>query len=224
MTTKNQPTPEEQKENARKIALKNLAEAPLMDLATAYFVKKNKNYGETDNSAIEQFKYFPARNSGAKTYDFETGKEINVEQSALIASRQDGERYSGNISEHKIIQSCAKIMEQSLERTKVQDILELIGSEEKVADDYKNKYLSDLVPQVTQEEFDKLPENKRKEITKSQEIYGKVIAGYTQYLTGTKVTEALDEKTNSVKGGLEKMLCGEKKEQNNRVLTNNIFN
>lgn len=211
MTNNNQLTPEEQKEKQREVALKNLAEAPLMDLATAYFIKKDKNYGEADNSAIEEFKYHPARNSGAKTYDFETGKEIDMEQKLLLDSRQDGERYTGNVTEHKIIKSCAKIIQESLDRIKVQDVLELIGSEEKVVDDYKNKYLSDLLSQVSQEEFDKLPENEKKEIAKSQEFYGKIMAGYTQYLTGTKVLESFGEQTNSVKGGLEKMLCEEKK-------------
>ncbi len=200
----------EQKEKAREVALKNLAEAPLMDLATAYFVEKTGQYGEAGSSAIEKFKYFPAMNSGAKVYDFETGKEVNVMQNALLGSRQDGKRYSGNISEYKIIESCAKIMNQSLDRVKVQDILELIGSDEEVADAYKDKYLSDLVPQVSQEEFEKLPENEKKEIAKSEEVYGKIISGYVQYLTGTKVSEALGERTNAVKGGLEKMLCGEK--------------
>lgn len=201
---------EKQKENAREVALKNLAEAPLMDLASAYFVEKSGQYGEAGNSAIEEFKYLPAMNSGAKVYDFKTGKEVNVMQNALLGSRQDGKRYTGSVSEHKIIESCANIMQESLDRIKVQDVLELIGSDEKVADDYKDKYLSDLVPKVSQEEFDKLPENEKKEIAKSQEFYGKIIAGYTQYLTGTKVSEALDEGTNAVKGGLEKMLCGEK--------------
>lgn len=199
---------EKQKEKERKVALKNLAEAPLMDLATAYFVEKTGQYGEAGSSAIEEFKYFPAMNSGAKVYDFETGKEVNVIQDALLGSRQDDKRYTGSVSEHRIIKSCAKIMEQSLERIKVQDILELIDSDEKVADAYKDKYLSELSPQVTQEEFDKLPENEKKEINKAQEIYGKVMAGYVQYLTGTKVSEALEEKTKAVKGGLEGLLTG----------------
>ena len=209
MAKEKELTPEERKEQ-REVALKNLAEAPLMDLATAYFVDESGQYGEAGNSAIEKFKYLPAMNSGAKVYDFNTGNEVNLMQNALLGSRKKGKRYTGNVSEYDIMESCAKIMEQSLERIKVQDILELIGSEEKVVDDYKNKYLSDLVPQVTQEEYDKLPENKREEIDKSQEIYGKVIAGYTQYLTSTKVSEAFGEQTNAIKGGLEKMLCGEK--------------
>ncbi len=210
MTKEKKLTPEERKEQ-REVALKNLAEAPLMDLATAYFVDENGQYGEAGNSAIEKFKYFPAMNSGAKVYDFDTGNKVNLMQNALLGSRKKGKRYTGNVSESEIMESCANIVEQSLERIKVQDILELIGSEEKVANGYQDKYLSDLVPQVTQEEYDKLPEKEKKEITKSQEFYGKVIAGYTQYLTDTKVSEAFGERTNAIKGGLEKMLCREKK-------------
>ena len=208
--TNKELTPEEQKVQQRDVALKNLVEVPFMDLASAYFVEDSGQYGEAGSSAVEKFKYFPAMNSGAKVYDFETGEEVDLMRNALLGSRKKGKRYSGSVSEDQIIESCAKIMQESLEKIKVQDVLDLIGSEKKVADNYKDKYLSDLVPQVTQEEFDKLPENEKKEIAKSQEFYGKIISGYTQYLTGTKVTEALGEQTNSVKGGLEKMLCGEK--------------
>ena len=55
-------SPEEQREQEREVALKNLAETSFMDLATAYLVDKDGQYGEAGNSAIEKFKYnYPFR-------------------------------------------------------------------------------------------------------------------------------------------------------------------
>lgn len=185
MTNQKELTPEEKKEQEREVALKNLKENYLTDLAAAYFVEKTGQYGEAGNSAVEQFKYFPALQN-------ENGSKLIT--SALLGSRQDGKRYTGNVSEYNIIQNCAKIIQESLGSIKVQDVLELIGSDKIVKEEYKDKYLSELA------------ESEAKEY---QETFQKVFGSYIQNLTDTKVSEALGERTNVVKSGLEKVLCGE---------------
>lgn len=185
---------EKQREEYRKVALKNLAENKLTDLAAAYLVEKNGQYGDAIGSAIEQYKYFPAINSGAKVYDFKTGEEVDIMKNALLGSRQDGKRYTGNISEYNIIKDCAQIIQESLMGVKIQDVLELIGSDKEVIKNYKDKYLSDLAE--SKEDEDK-------------EVFETVLNGYMQYLTDTKVSESLNNRTNAIKGGLEKILCGE---------------
>ena len=178
-------TPEqiaEQKERVRELALRNLASTQLTDLAAAYFVDKSGQYGEAGNSAIEQFKYFPAIQSP-------DGSKLITE--SLLGSRQDGKRYSGNVSEYNIISDAAKTIQRSLGGIFVEDMLNLINSQREIKQEYENKYLSDLFNSKNQEE---------------KELAGKLFGDYMQYLTDSKVSEALGERASTIKSGLEEIL------------------
>ena len=179
--TEKKPTPEE-REKAREVALKNLGNSPLMDLAAAYLVNASGKYGEAGDSAIEQFKYFPAMQS-------EEGSKLVM--GGLLGSRQDGKRYTGNVSEYKIISDCAQIMQESLATIKVQDILDLIGSDVKLKEAYRDKYLTDLAESGKDED---------------KELVGKILGGYQTYFIDAKVAEALGERTKATKSGLEEIL------------------
>ncbi len=111
MTNPKQKEIEEAKERIRKIALKNLKAGNLMNLASAFLVEESKEYGEAGSSAVEQFKYFPSFNAGLKNYDLKSGEENDLFKESILASRQGNKRYSGNISEYGIMQSCAGIMQ-----------------------------------------------------------------------------------------------------------------
>lgn len=174
-------TPEQRKQ-MRDVALKNLNEAPLMDLAAAYLAEKSGQYGEAGNSAIEQFKYLPA---------IQSSEGSKLMSNSILESRQDGKRYTGNVSEYKIIESCAKIMQESLGAITIQDVLGLIGSDITVNENYKDKYLFDLA---------------NSENEKDKEIFQQVMGNYMQYLTDTKVSEALKERVKFTRGGLEEIL------------------
>jgi len=194
MTDENQPREEEitqQKEDVRQFALNNLKESAIVDLATAYFVEESGQYGEAGNYAVEKFKYFPAINSGFKAYDLESGKEFDVIQNSLLSSRNGGKRYSGNVSEYDIINTCAKIIEGSLGKVNVQNALKLIGSDKQVKESYKDKYLGDLAESENQED---------------KKIFEAIQGMYLRYLTDSKVSEALAENAKTTQGGLEGIL------------------
>lgn len=188
MTEENNP--EEIRKAQREVALKNLGASHLTDLAGAYFVNSSGAYGEAGDSAVEAHKYFPALNSGGKFYDFESGKEVDLMRNSLLGSRQDGRRYSGNVSEFGIIKNSASIVQESLARVKLKDVLELVGSGKEVKGDYKDKYVSDLLN----------GDDGAKSIAKQ------VMGSYIQYFTDVKVSEALGENSKSVVGNLEKIL------------------
>jgi hypothetical protein len=134
-----------EREAKREIALKNLKASELNDLALAYKVNSSKDFGENDNKVIEYFKYFPAFNAGAKFHDFESGKEVDLIKNSIISSREDGRRYSGNFSEHKIIKDANSIKMESLAYVKVSDLLDLSGEKGyKIKEAYGNKYISEL--------------------------------------------------------------------------------
>ena len=181
---------QEKNERQREIALKNLKASSLTDLASVYLVNSSGKYGEAGDSAVELYKYFPAMNSGAKIYDIESGTEVDLIRNSLLGSRQDGKRYTGNVSEFKIIKDCAGIVQESLATVKPQDVLELTGSGAEVKSAYKDKFIHELLNGSEEE----------------KEIAGKIIGIYLQYMTDKKVSEALNERTKSSKGSLEKIL------------------
>ena len=162
MTSQKTQTPqeiEEAKERIRKIALKNLKAGNLMNLASAFLVNESGQYGEAGDSAVEEFKYFPSFNSNLKAQNLESEKEYNIFENAIRNSRQSNKRYSGNISEYGIMQDCAEIMQNSLNQIKISDLYsELMGGSKKVKGELKDVYLGELRPQISQEEFIKLPE------------------------------------------------------------------
>ena len=144
-------SPEEAK---REIAFKNLKADNLMSVAAAYIVHKSGKYGEAGDSAMEQFKYFPAFNSGTKAYNAD-GTEYDVVKNSILGSREDGQRYSGNVSEMKIMKDCAAIMQESLSALTVNDVMGLMSSKAGLKAGFNSKYLRDLMPTLSDEEFEK---------------------------------------------------------------------
>ena len=221
MAKEKEPTKEEKekaqaakKEKDREVALSNLGATNLVDIGTAYLVSKTKEYGEFDNAAMEQYKYFPAFSNGIKAYD-KNGEEFDVLQNSILASREEGERYSGNISERKVMQECAAIMSESLNSVKFSDLIKLMNYEGQLKDKYKDAYISDLAPKrMTQEQYNALSPEEKKKQNEAKELYQKVIASYQTYLTQTKVSEALAESAKEIsKKGLEEILVEPEKKK-----------
>jgi hypothetical protein len=209
MAEKEKPKEKSAEEIRREVALKNLKAQNLMNMAASYLVYKNKDYGEEDNSAIEEFKYFPAFNSGTKAYNAK-GEEYDVVRNSILSSREEGQRYSGNVSEMKIMKDCAAIMQESLNAIKISDVMGLMGSKANVPD----AYIGNLLPKISKEELDNLPADQKKGIQKSMEAYQTIVGSYQAYLTQTKVSEALAESAKQIPKGLEKLLgASEKKDK-----------
>ena len=191
---------EEAKETMRGFALKNLKKTNLKNLAIAYFTQLDKNYGENDNSAVEESLYFPALNSGTSYYNLESGEESDLLKDSLLDSRQDGKRYSGQGSEYETIKKSAAIIQQSLGAIRVQDLMDLLGSYVKIKEDYKDKYINSLA------NFNKKDE---KELTEEDKFVIKLIKGYTDYITLQGVSESFGKRAENIKGGLEKLVKAE---------------
>src|SRR3989338_5898039 len=216
MTEQKTPTPkeiEEAKERIRKIALKNLKAGNLMNLASAFLVEESGGYGEAGGSAVEKFKYLPSFNSGLKNYNLESGEENDLFRDSILASRQGagngkpGKRYSGSFKEYDIMQDCAGIMRESLDKIKVSDLYsELMGGSKKVKGELKDLYIGEIIPKMPQEEFDKLTDDKKKKIQEKIEIYNKLTLAYQTYLTDKAVSESLGERKSSTLKNLEKIL------------------
>ena len=213
MTIQKQPTQkeiEEAKERIRKIALKNLKAENLMNLASTFLVHESGTYGEGGDSAVEKFKYFPSFNSNLKSNDLKSGEEVDLFRDSILNSRQGKKRYSGNVSEYAIMQSCAKIMQESLDKIKISDLYsELMGGSKKVKGDLKDLYIGELKPQISQEEFSKLSEDKKKSLQKGMELYETLIGTYQTYLTDKAVSESLGERKKSTIKDLENILTDE---------------
>lgn len=184
------------REKRRYVALKNLKEKPLLNLATAYIAQtKDSGFGETDNASVEEFLYFPALNSGTNFYN-ESGGKSDLIRNSLLSSRQDGRRYSGQVSEYNIINKSASIIQDSLTAIKVSDVMDLMGSKVSVDKKYSDKYVSDLLESKDE---------------KDKEYATKLIGGYLQYLSTKGVSNALNQRANSLKGGLEELVKPEEK-------------
>jgi len=188
---------EEQKERRREVALKNLKEPNLLNLSVAYYTdRENSGYGKNDNAAVEEFLYYPAIRFGPQTYDLESGEKSDLLKDSLLSSRQDGKRYSGQVSEYNIIKIGAAIIEQSLGAIKVDDIMFLLGSVFHIKENYKGKYLNDLLQSEKEED---------------KKTAGMLIGGYLQYQTTQRVSKALGQRAENMKGGLEKLVKKEEK-------------
>jgi len=199
-------TPEELK---REVALKNLKASNLMNVASSYLVHKNGEvYGKADNSAMEEYKYLPAFSSGTKAYNAK-GEEYDVIRNSILASREDGQRYSGNVSEMRIMKDCAAIMQESLNAVKISDVMGLMGSNANV----KDAYVGSLMPKYTEEEVEKLSEEQKKGLKASMELYQSLVGGYQTYLAQTKVSEALAESAKQIPKGLEALLTEPEKKK-----------
>jgi len=183
---------EKRREEARGYALKNLRAKNLSNLAISYLAQTDDSgFGNTDNDAVEEFLYFPALNSGTKTYDLKSGKEYDLMRNALLGSRKDKRRYSGQVSEFDIIETATNILQQSLATVKVSDVIELIGSTAPIKDSYKNKYIVDLAQSSNEED---------------KKVVGTLIGGYITYIATQGVSDALKSRANSVRSGLEELV------------------
>ena len=210
MTEEKQPTKEEIErfmEARRAIALKNVKDKTLSDFATTYFVEESGKFGDEAKSSFEQFKYMPAFESGIKYTDPETGEEVNLAQQAILESRQGGKRYTGNVSEFKLIQKSSKIIQEALENLKVQDMLDLMGSKKKVKEELKDMYVGYLNPKMHKEQYNRLSEGQREILKSQKDIYNTLVGGYQSYMAKTKVSEALGESAKQIPKGLESILC-----------------
>jgi len=192
---------EKEKENIRKYALKNIKETKLPDLATAYFVsQEDSGYGKIDNDSVEKFLYSPMISSGVKAYDLASGEKADLVYNSLLSSRQDGRRYSGQISEYEILKTSAKIIQGSVGALKVEDIMSLLDKSyikgDKIKKNYRDKYLADLA--VSENEKDK-------------EVAQALIGGYLSYITAHGVSGALNKRVEDISSGLEKLVREEEK-------------
>ncbi len=212
MAKEEEKTKEEQR---REVALKNLKSSKLIDMATSYMAHKSGAYGEAGNSAMEEFKYLPAFNSNVKAYN-EKGEEYSVIQNSILASREDGERYSGNVSEKRIMKSCAAIIQESLNAVTIEDLMKAMGSKAEIKDELKNIYVGDLAHRnISKEQADELSEDEKKAIAQSQDLYKTLVGSYQTYITQKAVSEALSEGAKRIPKNLEKILTepeGEDKE------------
>lgn len=159
-----------------------------INLITAFITEQHGEYGESLKSAVEQYIYWPALKSKPKFLDLKTGKEVDLINHILLSSRQGGRRYSGSVSEYKIIEACGKIVLESLMRIQIQDVLDLIGYKGD-AGKRKKMYLSDLAKSKNE---------------KDKELLQALIGSYINYLTDTKVAKALSERVKKTRGDLEK--------------------
>ena len=218
---KEQPTKEEIeaiRNTQREIALKNIKDEGLLNLATAYIVEESGQFGEAGKSAIEQFKYLPAFENGVKYVDHKTGEEVNLAQQAMIESRQGGKRYTGNVNEFKLIEKGSQIVQEALNNLKVQDMLDLMGSEKKVKKELENDYVGYLNPKISKEDYNKLSGAQKEILKEKKEIYKNLVGGYQTYLAQTKVAEALGQSAKQIPKGLESILCESEKKDNVREL------
>jgi len=192
----NQKAEQEAKEKRREIALKNLGAKNLSNLAIAYVAQgENSGFGRADNDAVEEFLYEPSLRK-ADYYNFKSGKESSLIYESLLGSREEGRRYSGQVSEYGIIKTAATITQESLGALKVEDLMGLLGSEISIKIDYQNKYISDLFASENE---------------KDKKIAQALVGGYMRYLTVKGVSEALGLRATAIRGDLEKIVSEEEK-------------
>jgi len=171
----------DKREEERKIGLANL-ETSMVDLATAYFVDVSNRYGEAGSSAVEQFIYKPILGS-------KEGQGFLYE--SLVNSRSGGKRYSGNISEYKILENVAGLIQKSIRDITVADAMNLLGSNTSIQEKYKNAYIGDLMQSDDKEE---------------KQMGEMVFGTYQETITNTSVSKALEERSKYLKSGLEETL------------------
>lgn len=187
-------------ERQRKAAMYNLGDRTLTNLAAAYLIDSSKDYGEAVNSAVEEHAYETSEDP--KYIDPETGKVVNLTKSIFKKSRQDGKRYSGNVSEYDLIEGSLNIIGESLARVKVKDVLALMGGNtfQKLKSKTKSfkhadRYVSELVQSENEEE---------------KELGEKMASFYFTYLQNMVAGDALTSRANQVRSGLEDILTEKK--------------
>jgi len=181
---KKQPTEREiaaQRAKLREAALATF-KTGLVNYAVAHYVEESKQYGEAGASAVDEYIYQPTLKS-------KEGSEIIY--SNLLSSRKKGKRYSGSTSEAAIIESAAKIVQDSLINLTVEDVYRLMGSKAKIRKEVGKIYVGDLL-------------NSGDEETKK---YAQTVVGsYVSDLSDKKVSEALQLRAKDRLSDLEEMV------------------
>ena len=190
----------EAREKKRQIAMINLGSEGLQNLALSYIVNEEKDFGEADNSAVHDFKYIPALNQGLMYHNPETGEESNLVVNSLLGSRTKGKngkakRYTGSISESRLMESASDIIDGALSKIKVGDVLQLMGSD--VKSSYSDMYLSDL----------------EKSGAEGKKLYQTISGKYMEYFVSDGVADAHTARALVTKKGLETILTEADKER-----------
>jgi len=167
----------------RMYALKNLKSSGLVDLGTAYIVENSGKFGDVPGEAFEKFKYMPAL-TNATLHNLETGEEENILRKSLLDSREGGKRYSGNVTETKIIKDSAAILQEALLYITVEDLMGILGVKGSLKTDLKNVTIGTL----------------------GDEEKNLMIASYQGYNSKLGVSQALAESAKELTKGLESVL------------------
>jgi hypothetical protein len=162
-------TPEE-REAGRAVALQNL-DSKLWDYALPKLVDLAQ-FGQIATNAINRG--FPEVLSEVPTQEI-------YEQLFLPALASE----NGAVTQPYIQNNSARILQESLMRIKVEDVLAYFDSTRSVKEDYQGKYISDL----------------------SEADAGNIIQGYMSHKTTKKVSEILSDAADVIPSGLEEMLC-----------------
>jgi hypothetical protein len=198
MATQEEKDNKELKEKRREIALKNLRADGLLNLAATFSAQRDESgFGKADNEAVEKFLYGPSL-KGADAYDLKSGNRSDLLYESLLGSREEGRRYSGKVSEYGIIKTAGQIVQESLISIKVEDVMKLAGSKINIKKGYQKKYISDLLESGNEED---------------KQVAGTLIGGYIQYLTTQRVSGALNQRAEAIRGGLESIVTEEGKKR-----------
>ncbi|MBU2616617.1 MAG: hypothetical protein KKB79_01390 [Nanoarchaeota archaeon] len=190
MPEQEQTEAEQLRDDKRAVALKNLKAEHLVNLAVAYHAQsENSGYGKADNDAVQKYLY--ANSLSPASILGEDGNEHTLIEKTLAESRQDGKAYTGQVSEYGLIKSAARIIQDSLKVIKVNDVLELLGSDVMISGDYNDKYVSDLM------------ESEDDDVKTVAKV---LMGGYINHVVSKKVAEALGKRADDAKSGLENLV------------------
>jgi len=190
MPEQEQTEAEQLRDDKRAVALKNLKAEHLVNLAVAYHAQsENSGYGKADNDAVQKYLY--ANSLSPASILGEDGNEHTLIEKTLAESRQDGKAYTGQVSEYGLIQSAARIIQDSLKVIKVNDVLEILGSDVMISGAYNDKYVSDLM------------ESEDDDVKTVAKV---LMGGYINHVVSKKVAEALGKRADDAKSGLENLV------------------
>ena len=181
-----------QQEQRRELALKNIRADNLRNLAVAYFISKGKDFGEADNSVAETHLYFPAMNSSVEVAG-SNGESTELIRDALLGSREDGERYSGSVSERSVLKTAGNIIIESVVDLTVGDVSGFINYTGDLEGINSDAYLSDL---IEGDETDK-------------RVARVLVGSYQTYLANQGLSSAYGQEAKNVGKNLERVLKGE---------------
>ena len=215
MTKQNhkKPTKEEIREGTRKLALNNLGIENLMDIYTSR-IAQQKIYGKKGAEIMHDFVYNPVLDKDIEYTDIETGKKVLLYKGtdsvgdALRNSRKQGEAFSGGISEKKIVDEVVRIIENSLQYLKVEDILEYLGKDAKeLKKQYQGKYIVDLMPQMpSEEEAKKMTLEEHEKLEEQNQFYQSLIGAYISKALNSRMKTAFEDSEKREWKGLESIL------------------